>query len=368
MSTCQNDEPFSDVWSHFQFANKALEELRRYIKDINKMISVIIPIYNAEKYLKRCIMSILRNTYSNLELLCINDGSTDNSEEILREIAREDSRLKVFSQLNSGVAVARNYGLDKAKGDFIAFVDADDWIHKNYFEYLLNSCRDGGCSIAVCQYCDVGDERLADENQGNDYKFSKLSVKESFEKFFIKTFVWGRLIDRRIIGDIRFEEGMRFGEDTTFMLRLLCENPDISISCLDNVLYYYYQKSEFTGRFSEATGYLPMIDAYLKYLNVLELQHEVELIIIEETIKKLLAYRYEARIEQKYKEAKYNFNTRFKTIKKHFKLLSVKKRIEFNVLAYFPSLYRLICIMRDNTWLEWEKKKRELIRIQRNMV
>ena len=283
------------------------------------MISVIIPIYNAEKYLKRWIYSILRNTYSNLEILCINDSSTDNSEETLQEIASEDSRLKVFRQPNSGVAVARNYELDKATGDFIAFVDADDWIHKNYFEYLLNSCRDGESSIAVCQYCDVGDEILVDENQENDYKFSKLSVKESFENPFIKTFVWGRLIDRRIIRDIRFEKGMRLGKDTTFMLRLLCENPDISVSRLDNVLYYYYQKSEFTGRFSEATGYLPMIDAYCKYINILELQHDVKLIIIEETIKKLLVYRYEARIEQEYKEAKYNFNTRYKTIKKYFK-------------------------------------------------
>lgn len=333
------------------------------------MISVIIPIYNAEKYLKRCIYSILRNTYSNLEVLCINDGSTDNSEEILQEISREDSRLKVFRQQNSGVAVARNYGLDKATGDFIAFVDADDWVHKNYFESLLNSCKDGESSIAVCQYCDVGDEIVADENQvENDYKFSKLSVKESFENSFIKTFVWGRLIDRRIIGDIRFEKGMRFGEDTTFMLRLLCENPNISIIRLDNVLYYYYQKSEFTGRFSEAAGYLPMIDAYYKYIHELELQRDLKLIIIEEIIKKLLVYRYEARIEQEYKEAKYNFNTRYKTIKKYFKLLSVKKRIEFNVLSYSPLLYRLIRIMRDNTMLEWEKKKRELIRIHKNMV
>lgn len=143
----------------------------------------------------------------------------------MREIAREESRLKVFRQLNSGVAVVRNCGLDKKMGDFIVLVDVDERIHKNYFEYLLNSCRDGECSIAVCQYCDVGDERSADKNQGNDYKFSKLSVKESFENPFIKTLVRGRLIDRRIIGDIQFEKEMRF---------------------------------------SEATGYLPMIDAYCK--------------------------------------------------------------------------------------------------------
>lgn len=332
------------------------------------MISVIIPIYNAEKYLKRCIYSILRNTYSNIEVLCINDGSTDDSEEILQEIAKGDSRLKVFIQPNSGVAVARNHGLDKATGDFIAFIDADDWIHKNYFEYLLKACRDGGSSIAVCQYRGAGDELLTDEHQENDYKFNKISVKESFENSFIKTFVWGRLIDRRIIGNIRFEKEMRFGEDTTFMLRLLCENPDISIGRLENVLYYYYHKEEFTGRFSEATSYLPMIDTYCKYMNSLELQYNVKLILIEETIKKLLAYRYEARIEQKYKEAKYNFNIRIRMIKKYFRLLTLKKRIEFSVLVYAPSLYRLIRIIKDNTMLEWENKKRELLGEQRGIM
>lgn len=326
-------------------------------------ISVIIPVYNAESYLKRCIYSILRNTYYNLEILCVNDGSTDNSEEILQQIAGDDSRVKVFSQANSGVAAARNYGLDKASGDFIAFIDADDWIHKCYFEYLLNSCRNSGASIAICKYRDVGDEISIDANEESEYRIeNKLSVKESFCNSFIKTYVWGRIIERKIIGDIRFEKGMTFGEDTTFMLKLLCENPDVCINLLDNVLYYYYQKYEFTGRFAEATGYLPMIDTYCKYIDSLELSDDIRLIIIKEAVKKLFVYRYEARIEQKYEEAEFNFKVKFQLLKKYFKQLSLKERIEFKVFAFFPELYRLMRIIRDKTMLQWEKQKRELIR------
>lgn len=344
---------------------KNSKERRQTMK--TPLVSVIVPVYNAEKYLRRCIYSILKNTYPNLEVLCINDGSTDNSEKILHEIAREDSRLKVFSQPNKGVSAARNYGLDKAKGDFVAFIDADDWIHKNYFEYLIQSCKTGGASIAVCKYRSVGDEISTLKNEAINYKMeAKLSVRESFENSFIKTYVWGRVIDHKIIGNIRFETGMTFGEDTTFMLKLLCEHPDIYVNLVDNILYYYYQKSEFTGRFSESTGYLPMIDAYSNYIGSLGLSDNAISIIIEEAIKKLFVYRYEAGIEQKYNEAKYNFSIRFQILKKYLGRLSLKKRIVFSVLAFSPSLYRLMRITSDQTMLDWEKQKQELIRKQQN--
>ena len=104
------------------------------------MISVIVPVYNAKKYLKRCIYSILRNIYFNLEVLCIDGGSTGNSEEILQEISKDSSRLKVFIHSKSGVAVTMNHALDKVTGKFVSFVDADGWIYKNDFEYLLKAC------------------------------------------------------------------------------------------------------------------------------------------------------------------------------------------------------------------------------------
>ena len=98
-----------------------------------KKISVIIPVYNTEQYLKRCLDSIKENTYQYLEIICINDGSTDNSLEILEQYQKDDSRFIIIDQKNSGVSKARNNGLEKATGDYIAFIDSDDWINPKYF-------------------------------------------------------------------------------------------------------------------------------------------------------------------------------------------------------------------------------------------
>lgn len=109
-------------------------------KDFDKeeiKISIIIPVYNVEKYIENCINSILNNTFKNIEIICINDGSTDNSLKILNELSQKEKRLKVFSQNNQGAGAARNYGLLLAKGKYIYFMDSDDTIHKRALEYLF---------------------------------------------------------------------------------------------------------------------------------------------------------------------------------------------------------------------------------------
>ena len=102
------------------------------------MISVIIPVFNVEKYLDKCMESVLKNTYRDLEVICVNDGSTDRCPEILRKWQEQDPRVIVVNQENRGVAGGRNSGLDAATGEYIAFVDSDDWIHPGYFESMLN--------------------------------------------------------------------------------------------------------------------------------------------------------------------------------------------------------------------------------------
>lgn len=106
----------------------------KYEKD---KITVIIPVYNVENYLERCLKSILYNTYTNLEIICVNDGSTDNSKKILEDYSKRDKRVVVINKKNAGVSSARNAGIKIATGEYIAFVDSDDWIHEKYFEYLI---------------------------------------------------------------------------------------------------------------------------------------------------------------------------------------------------------------------------------------
>ncbi len=116
------------------------------------LISVIIPVYNTEVYLPRCLDSIINNDYRNLEIICVNDGSTDNSLSVLRRYEKEDERIIVIDVPNGGVSKARNIGLDKASGEFIAFVDSDDWVHRQYFSMLIDVQRRFDSDVTACNY------------------------------------------------------------------------------------------------------------------------------------------------------------------------------------------------------------------------
>ena len=118
-------------------------------------ISVIIPVYNVEKYLRRCLESVINNTYTNLEIICINDGSSDNSLKILNEYAARDSRVVVFSKSNGGLSSARNKGIKKSTGEYITFIDSDDWVHPQFFEILIQSLQNDNTDAAICGFSQV---------------------------------------------------------------------------------------------------------------------------------------------------------------------------------------------------------------------
>ncbi len=119
---------------------------------MNPLISVIVPVYNVEKYLDRCVESIVTQTYKNLEIILVDDGSRDNSGIICDNWAKKDSRIKVYHKQNSGAGDTRNYGVEKAIGKYIAFVDSDDVIAENYFEVLYNNLLQNSADISCCDY------------------------------------------------------------------------------------------------------------------------------------------------------------------------------------------------------------------------
>ncbi len=112
-------------------------------------VSVIVPVYNVEKYLEECIESLINQTLTDIEIICINDGSTDNSLKILEELQKKDNRIKIINQKNSGVSSARNNGIENATGEYIGFVDSDDWIDSDYYEKLYNTAKKYNSDIAA---------------------------------------------------------------------------------------------------------------------------------------------------------------------------------------------------------------------------
>lgn len=115
-------------------------------------VSVIVPVYNVEKYLKRCLDSLINQTLSDIDIICINDGSKDSSLQILEQYAQKDSRIVIYNQENSGLSVARNTGLEHASGEYIGFVDSDDWVDLDFYEKLYNSAKNNNADIAVADF------------------------------------------------------------------------------------------------------------------------------------------------------------------------------------------------------------------------
>ena len=122
---------------------------------MNPLISLVIPVYNVEKYLDKCMESVLAQTYDNYEVILVDDGSTDNSGKMCDEYAERDSRVTVYHQKNSGVSVARNVGIENAKGEFISFIDSDDWVDESYLEKLVNAQIKYNADLTICEYTNV---------------------------------------------------------------------------------------------------------------------------------------------------------------------------------------------------------------------
>lgn len=217
---------------------------------MNKKISIIVPMYNAEKNIERCVNSILNQTYCNLEIILINDGSTDKTEEICNNLIKKDNRIKYFYKKNSGVSETRNLGLDKAKGDFISFVDSDDYIEKDMYEIMLNKIDDS--EIVICDYFEVNDNKKCNNNTAMKEKiFYKLDeLISSIDNQEINRYIntpWNKLIKSKIIKNenIKFSSKISLGEDLLFNLQ--CMKSAQKIKIINKKLYNFSINTEGLG-------------------------------------------------------------------------------------------------------------------------
>lgn len=198
------------------------------------MVSVIVPIYNVEKYLKRCIDSILNQTYKNLEIILVDDGSPDKCPQICDEYAKEDDRIIVIHNKNGGVSSARNAGLDIARGKYIGFVDPDDYINYDMYSAMVNEMDNFACDAVICGFCQVSEK----ENKiirKESLQSKVLRVEECFKELFsfsglaIKPVVWNKLFKRDIISDLRFCEYIEISEDLLFCVEYLLRCDKIAL-------------------------------------------------------------------------------------------------------------------------------------------
>lgn len=210
------------------------------------LITVIVPVYNAAEYLDRCLSSIVNQTYRNLEIILVNDGSTDGSEEICRRYMQADQRVHLYNQKNQGIAAARNAGLDHMHGAYLSFVDADDYLSLSCIEILLDKLQTTGVYLAVCDFDTPSEEEeglpaICSRKNIPVGRLSRDRVYDLLRKPHKETqfsVVWGKLYDKKIFRELRFEIGM-FYEDTAIFHEIFSQVTEICY--VDLPLYHYVQ-------------------------------------------------------------------------------------------------------------------------------
>lgn len=211
-------------------------------------ISVIIPMHNAERFIRQCVDSVSCQTYRHLEIIIVDDGSTDRSMEICRMLQRDDGRIRLISQKNGGVSSARNRGMNAAKGKYLFFLDSDDAIHPRLLEELIEKAEAYGAGLAACDVQKLKNRRMnhkkdqtanVDGRDGWQISKSGAESEEWFQKkyFLNLTLIGGKLVRRDCIGALCFDEGLIRGEDTLFLYEFI--RKQIRIAFLERKWYYY---------------------------------------------------------------------------------------------------------------------------------
>ena len=192
-----------------------------------KKVSIIVPCYNDEKYIERCLNSLINQEYSNIEILCIDDGSKDNTKKIIKNFLEKDSRIKYFYKENGGLSSARNYGLKYIDGYYCCFIDSDDYVDSTYVSKLVNSIEKNNAYIAVCEFYRVYGKHTT----------HKEMKRKDIENFIVPA-AWNKLYISKYFKDITFPEGLWYEDLATIPKYIMMHN---KVSIVNESLYFYIQ-------------------------------------------------------------------------------------------------------------------------------
>ena len=306
------------------------------------LISVIVPVYNVEKYLKKCVDSITSQTYKNLEIFLVDDGSTDSSGQICNEFEKNDARIKVIHKKNGGLSDARNAGLDRAKGQYYAFIDSDDYIQDNTIEIMLNAIKKNKSEIAVCNmirfleegetvqfYCPTDHEVLYQGNQ----RYKTLNQPS----------VCNKLFEAKLSEGIRFPKG-KYYEDTFVYHEVLYRANNIVLTGTDSY-WYLSREDSIVGQPQYTERYFDFIEAVYKRADFL-LKHDVQPYAKEACLSLYAAIaNAESNIEEntktieKFSIARKQYTLAYNELMKTKNQIGIKQKLRLMLLKYFPKLH-----------------------------
>ena len=242
------------------------------------LISIIIPVYKVEKYLEKCIQSVINQTYENLQIILVDDGSPDNCGKICDEYAKKDHRIEVIHKSNGGLSDARNKGLEIAKGEYIGFVDSDDYIELDMYEVLYNLLKQYNADVSICNFYTVSQGKITIKNADNGIKeYNRIEIlKEVLLDNNIQSYAWNKLYKKELFDEIKYPVGKKYEDiGTTFYLLEKCNKVVVT----GKPEYYYINRQDsIVNNVTESTitDYIELIMQRYDY--------------IEENIKELSSY------------------------------------------------------------------------------
>ncbi len=260
-------------------------------------ISVIVPVYNVENYIDKCVESIVGQTYQNLEIILIDDGSTDNSGKKCDDWSKKDDRIIVIHKKNGGLSDARNAGLEIATGDYIGFVDSDDWIDREMYEKLYLELSKSNCNIALCEFLETEEDDAQSEKNTARYEFCGRELLEHMFKGklvpYVTYSVWKCLYRKSVIADLTFPKGRDY-EDVLFTTKAFWGQERIVV--LGEKLYYYrIRKESITKRgldYKHVEDILTYCDGLMSFYKENATKEEVSY-LNEAIFWTILSFRYE---------------------------------------------------------------------------
>lgn len=325
------------------------------------LVSIIVPVHNVGDCLERCLESIVGQTYDDLEVLLVDDGSTDGSGEVCDGYANRDKRFKVIHKANGGVSSARNAGLGVAAGDSICFVDADDCVHSQYVELLHAAYVAEKADIVICDYERVDEYPSTFEPIESPAAAIPISY-ELFNDYSVckQMNVFAKLYKAEILDGRRFDERVVFSEDGIFNYSLVYGTADLKMAKVGHTLYYYYQRPDSAVHTLTRDKALAEVDWYLYHWEVFLPQYEW--IVCEHSAKTLMQVRMElygtpayANVMKMWPDLSGRLIEKMKAVKN----MSLVHKIKYHIFLNCFFLYRFLLMVNDPTLKVFEAEKKK---------
>lgn len=314
-----------------------------------KKLSIIIPCYNVEKFIKKCIESIEKQTYNDLEIIIVDDGSNDNTLKIVKELKKKYKNITIIEQRNSGVSIARNNALKVASGDLITFVDADDFLENDMYEKMINKMEEESADIISCNYNVIVENEIVRQGKNDEtvlvYEGQNNIMKAFFKQKISGIAVWNKIFKKNIVEMIHFENELKHYEDKVFLYKACKEAKKVILYNISKYNYVKNDKSASSKIFD--ISYLDILDAQniiCKQENEFEDLSKMDL---SNTYLSLIRMMIISEEYKRYKDLYYDYIQLVKKTKyKQIRNMNKKEMIETLVLKTNKKLYEILIKIR----------------------